>query len=70
MKEYMQLSGREIDSYITILEQEIDCCLACDLPISHLECQVEILRDILRSRTDTLRANSFFHTGRVPLASD
>ncbi len=51
MDQYKYLSDKEIASYIVILEQEISLCLACDLPISHLEAQVEVLRDVLRLRT-------------------
>lgn len=62
MDQYRYLSDKEIESYIVILEQEIGLCQTCDLPISHLEAQVEVLRDVLRLRTVSLMEEYFkFH---------
>lgn len=41
---------REIYKYIASLECEIDLCLACDLPINHIEKEIDMLNKMLLTK--------------------
>ena len=60
------LSEREIGEYISWLETEIDKCLECDLPVSHLEEELIALNYVLLSRT-TPKESRLFNSVQVVL---
>lgn len=56
MADIRSLTDAEIAKYITLIEQEIDLCLECDLSIRHLEAEMSTLHEVIRQRHEAAYA--------------